>query len=111
MQRGRARGSSLVDDRSLGRRVVEHEHDVREQPVPATKIDDTTATEQPSRSPCDLPGLIQLLPRQATGDADGTANAVKQRCAAESPQVVRGEPPTRRVRKRHGRCYPFMMNP
>lgn len=59
--------------------------------MPTSELDHTTASRSASHAPSDLPCLVQLLPRQAAGMADGSSYAVKQRFAGEPRQVERGE--------------------
>ena len=100
-----------VDDDGRSRRVVEHEHEVREEPVPAAEIDNAAAAKQASCPARDFPRFVKFLARQAPGGADGAPDPIEQRRAAESAEVVGGQAPAGCMRKRHARCYPFMMRP
>jgi hypothetical protein len=74
-RRGRNRG---VDDERRRRRVVEQQQYLGEQAVPAGEVDDAAAAEPPAHPPGHLPGLEELLARQAPGLADRTAQGIEE---------------------------------
>src|SRR5882672_2617755 len=80
-------------DANCGRgRVVEKEHQVTEKPVPASEVEDPTASESPARPSRDLPRLEEFLARQATFARERSAHSVEECFAGESREVVRREP-------------------
>ena len=70
------------------RRVVEDQHDLREQAVSGGQVDDASAAEEPPRPACDLPGFVELFARQAARGADGAADAIEQGCGGKPLEVV-----------------------
>ena len=102
MQCDARRRQRLVDDDRGWRRVVEQQHDLREQTVPASEVDDTAAAKVAADALRHLPGFVQLFTRQAARMAGGAGDAVKQRAAGKAIEVAIGEAGARRRRKRRG---------
>ena len=87
-----ARGRQcLVDDERARRRIVEQQHDLGEQAVSGTEVDDATAAKEPPHPPRHFPRLIQLLARQASGMANGARHAVKECAIREAIDVAIGQ--------------------
>src|SRR4029079_9864926 len=97
-----------IDDKRVRRCVVEEQHQLREQAVAAAGIDDATAAEPAARSPRHLPCFVELLAGQAPCRAQGPADPIEQRFAAEAAEVVFGQAILRGRREHHGRlrAYP-----
>ena len=90
-----------VGDQRAWRGVVEQQHDVGEQAMPAREVDHASPAKEPPGPPRHLPGLVEFLPRQASGVADRARDAVEQAVTGESSQVAIGEAALGRVRKCH----------
>ena len=95
-------GQRLVHDERRRRGVVEDEHDLREQAMAPAEVDDPPAPEQPAHAPRHLPGLVELLARQATPRGTPREPADRRASARKSPEVLVGQPPAGGVRERHG---------
>src|SRR5690242_16088393 len=65
-------GKSFVDDHRARRRVVEQQHDLSKQTVPASKVEHTPAAKEPPYATSHLPRFVQLFTWQAAGKADRT---------------------------------------
>ena len=63
------------------------------------------AAAPPAHAPRDLPGLVQLLARQAIHAAHHPPDAIEQRVAAETVKVVLCEPGVRSRREVHALWY------
>ena len=83
----------LVDHDRRGRRIVEQDHDLREQAVSGAQIDDASAAEEPPHPPRHFPCLKQFLARQTSGVADRARDAMKQRVVWKTIEVPIGETP------------------
>jgi hypothetical protein len=66
---------------------------VREQAVRGAQIDDAAAAKEPADAASYFPGLVELFPRQTTGAADCTGEAMEERRAGKPIEVSRGQPP------------------
>ena len=86
--RGRQR---LVDHERVRRRIVEQQHDLGEQAVSGTQVDDASAAKEPPHPPRHLPRLIQLFARQTSGVAYGARHAMKERVVREAIEVPIGQ--------------------
>lgn len=98
---GARRGQRFVHDDRRWRGVVQEQQDLREQPVAAAQIDDTAAAQTATHASSHLPRLVELLPRQASGVAHGTCEAVEQCLAGESIQIAIRQPSARGGRECH----------
>ena len=78
---------------------------MREQSVTARHVHHAAAAAPPAHAPRDLPGLVQLLARQAIHTAHDPPDAIEQRVAAETVQVVLCEPGVRSRREVHALWY------
>ena len=94
VQRRRRRGRHGVDSQRTWRRVVEDQHQLREQPVAGGEIDDPAAAKQPAHTARGLPGFIQLLAWKTAGMTDGAADTIEERFAWKARKVPIGEAPT-----------------
>lgn len=65
---------------------------MREQAVASGQVHDPPAAEQPPHTARDLPGLVQLLARQAPGTADRACQPFEQGLTREAAQIVFGQP-------------------
>ena len=91
----RARGrQGFVDHERAGRRIVKQKHDLGEQAVSATQVDDASASKESPHPPRHLPRLIQLLARQTSRVADGARQTVEQRAARKTTDVTIGQAAT-----------------
>ncbi len=68
----------------------------------AAEIDDAAAAKTAARAPCRLPGLVELLARQASSLADRARYAIEECLAGEPPDIFGGQPAARGVREAHG---------
>ena len=91
MQRRGRRWNDPIDDERLRRGVVEQQHRLCEQAMPACQIDQATAPEVPAHTPRNLPRLVQFLARQALGVADGARQPIEQRVSGEPTEVEGGQ--------------------
>ena len=82
-ERIRAGWNAQVGGDGGGRRVVEQEHQTRDEAMPAREVDDPTTAKAPARPARDLPRLVELFARQAIGFAHDARDAVEQRVALE----------------------------
>jgi hypothetical protein len=98
-----------VNDERVGRRVIENQQDVREEPMSGSEIDDAAATEDPAHAPRHLPRLVQFFARQATGVAHGARQTIEERVCRKPPQIAVGEAVLSRDRKR--RVPPIAVRP
>jgi hypothetical protein len=73
---------------------------VREQPVAAGEIDDPAAAEPAASAARHLPGLVELLPRQAARFANGPADPIEERVRREPTEIVHRQAVLRAVRER-----------
>jgi len=78
---------------------------VREESVTAGEIDDTTAAKEAAHTSSRLPRFVEFFSRQASGLAHRATDAIEQRVAGKSVDVVQREPALRRCGKRSGRVY------
>src|SRR5262249_40356300 len=92
-RRGRGRHHS-VDRHRARRRVVEDQHQLREQPVTRGEIDDAAAAKQPAHTARGLPCLIQLLAWKTPRMAGGAADAIEECFTWKARKIAIGEPPT-----------------
>ena len=92
-RRGRGRHHG-VDRQRARRRVIEDQHQLREQPVTRGEIDDPAAAKQPAHTARGLPCFIQLLARKTPGMAGGPADAIEERFAWKARKISIGEAPT-----------------
>ena len=89
-------GQRLVDREGAGRRIVEQQHDLRQQTVAGREVDDASAAEEAPHPPRHLPRLVQLFARQASRVAHGTRHAMKERVVGKAIQVAIGQAGARR---------------
>jgi len=94
MQRGGRRWQAGVDRQRARRRVVEEQHQLREEPVTCGEIDDAAAAKQPAYTTCGLPCFIQLLAWKTPGKADCAADAIEECFTWKARTVSIGQPPT-----------------
>lgn len=99
---------SFVDDERLGRRVVQDEHDLREQPMPCSEIDDPAAAKQSPHPSRDFPRLVQLLAWKTSRMADSAAESIEERVAGEAREVVPGQAPARGWQESHASILPLL---
>jgi len=92
MHGNRRRGDRRVHHDRHRRCVIEQQHQLRNEAVAASKVDDPAAAEKPARAPREFPGLVEFFSRQAFRFADGPADAIKQGTGGEPAQVVSGQP-------------------
>ncbi len=64
-----------------GRRVVEDEQYVREQPMTRCEVNDAAAPEPAPNAPRHLPAFVELLPWQAAGVTDRTREPIEESVA------------------------------
>ena len=88
MQRSRGRRHRSVHDIRVWGGIVEQQHDVRQQSVSAPDIDHAPAAADPARPTAHLPGFVQLLPRDAAGRANDSAQPFEQSVSGEPAQIV-----------------------
>jgi transcription elongation GreA/GreB family factor len=104
--RGAGREPRIDGERDL-RGVVEQEHQVCDEAVPAGEVHDATAAEAPPRATGELPRFVELLARQAIGFADGAADAIEERLALEMRGGAGRQLDAARVREaNHARTVP-----
>ena len=77
------------------------QHDLREEPVTCSEIDDPAAAEQSPHPSRDFPRLVQLLAWKTSRVTDGAAEAIEERVGGEAREVVRGQAPARRRQESH----------
>ena len=65
---------------------------MRQQAMSGSQIDDATTSQPAADAPRHLPGLVELLARQAARLAHRTRQTIEERVAGEPPDVVMGEP-------------------
>ena len=97
-----------VDDERLRRRVVQDEHDLREEPVAGSEIDDAAAAKQPPYASRNLPRLVQFLAWKTSRMADGAAQPIEERVAGKAREVVRGQAPAGGRQERHASILSFL---
>ena len=85
---GSKAGNVLSIDERIRRRIVEQQHDLREQAVPAAQVEHASAAEQPPHAARHLPRLVQLLARQTSGLADRARQAIEKRVVRKPIDVV-----------------------
>ena len=85
-------GKRLVHEQPARRGVVEQQHDVPEEPVAGTRVDDSSAAETAADTPGHFPGFEQFLARQALRAADDSCDAMEERVVRKPAEVVGGEP-------------------
>jgi len=78
---------------------------VREEAVAAGQIDDAAAAEETAHPSSGFPCFVEFFSRQASGFAHGSTDAIEQRIARKSFDVVRGQPALRRSGEQSGRVY------
>ncbi len=93
MQRGGRRRHRGLDGQGAWRRVVEDQHQLREQAVAGGEIDDPAAPKQPPHTARGLPRFIQLLAWKTPGMADRATDAIEERLAWKARKVSIGEAP------------------
>ena len=64
---------------------------MREETVSAAQIDDASAAKETSHPARRLPGFVEFLSWQATGLADGTGQAVKERVVGKASEIAIGQ--------------------
>jgi pimeloyl-ACP methyl ester carboxylesterase len=94
VQRGGRRRHHGVDCHGAWRRVIKDQHQLPEQPVTRSEIDDTSAAKQPTHTTCGLPCFIQLLARKAPRMAGGAADAIEECFTWKARKIPFGEAPT-----------------
>ena len=80
-----------VDRERARRRVVEQQHDLTEQAVSGTQVDDAATAKPPPHPPGHLPRLVQLFARQAASVAHRPGEAMKERFVGEATEVPIGQ--------------------
>ena len=65
------------------------------------EIDDAAAAKEPTNTARDFPGFEQLLTRETSGMADGTADAIEKCFVRETPEISLGEAVTGRPGEAH----------
>ncbi len=78
-------------DRKRGR-IVEQEHDVRQQTVPAGQVHYPAAAKPATDAACDFPCFVELFTWQAPGMADSARDAVEESVSWKSAEIVVREP-------------------
>jgi hypothetical protein len=68
--------------------VTSTQHDLRQQAVAGTDVNDAAAAKETPRTPRDFPRLVELLARQAPGVAQRAAQAVEQTRSGKTPEIV-----------------------
>ena len=96
-----------VDHDGFGRRVVEQDHQVRQQAGSTGSINDSPAPAESPDSPRDFPCFVQLLARKATRVTEGPADAIEQGVARKTIQVMHREPVARSGCECHTQEYPL----
>jgi len=91
MQGGARWRQGWVDHDGFRRRVVEQDHQVREQTAAARSINDSPTMAQSPDPAGNFPCLVQLLARQAAGVTDGPSDAVEQGVTRKPAKVMPGE--------------------
>lgn len=67
-----------VDGQRARRRVIEDQHQLREQPVTGSEIDDASAAKEPSHPARGLPCFIQLFAWKTPGMAGGAPDTIEE---------------------------------
>jgi hypothetical protein len=88
--RMRSRQGTVHND-GVGRRPIEEQQHVRQQPVTACDVDHASTPEPAPDTSRNFPRLVQFLSRQTTRRADDTANPIEQPLARETPEIVNGD--------------------
>ena len=101
MQLRARRRQRLADRESAGRRIVEQQHDLREQAVAGGEVDDASAAEVTPHPPRHLPRLVQLLARQTASVAHRTCQAMKERVVGKAIQIAIGQAAAGRRREHY----------
>ena len=78
VQRGGRRWHHGIDRQRARRRVIEDQHQLREQAVARGEIDDAAAAKQPAHTARGFPCFIQLFAWKTPRVADGAANAIEE---------------------------------
>jgi hypothetical protein len=94
VQRGGRWWHHGVDRQRTRRRVIEDQHQLREEPVTRGEIDDAAAAKQPAHTARGLPCFIQLFAWKASGMAGGAANAIEECFTWKARTITIGEAPT-----------------
>jgi len=102
VQRGGRRWHRGVDRQRARRRVIEDQHQLREEAVTRGEIDDAAAAKEPAYTARGLPCFIQLFAWKAPGMADGAADAIEECFTWKARTISIGEAPTRRAGEAHG---------
>jgi hypothetical protein len=76
---------------------------VREKTVPTPEIDDAPAAADTPHAPRGLPGLEELLARQATRVTDGSGQTMEERVVGKATEIVIRQPVLRRWIELHAR--------
>ena len=80
-----------VDGQRARRRVIEDQHQLREQPVTRSEIDDAAAAKQPAHTARGFPCFIQLLAWETPGMAGGAADPIEKCFTWEARKISIGE--------------------
>jgi hypothetical protein len=94
VQRGGRRWHRGVDRQRARRRVIEDQHQLREEAVTRGEIDDAAAAKEPAYTARGLPCFIQLFAWKAPGMADGAADAIEECFTWKARTISIGEAPT-----------------
>jgi hypothetical protein len=72
-------------------RVVEQQHDLREQPMASRQVDDAAASKEAPRTAGNLPGFVKFLPRQASRRADSAGDPIERPLRWKTPEIAPGQ--------------------